>query len=541
VRRAAKERIIPLRLFFTRSAFSTDAALRQNLAFRPVTLIHHHPMKLYNHFILPIVAGLLLLSSAAVFGQDTDNDRMTDSYETTHGLVIGTDDRYGDADGDGYPNLLEFLKSTAASNASSVPLADRIVGAGQTYTTISAALASLTAEDQLIVVKPGSYTEVVTNTTGTAKRVFIISEAVDPNLTFIRNPGTAAALVSSTKDLYLRGFTLVNQLTNSSAANHGVSLTGTGNYGIVQCIMRGHYHGIYSSPSSTARNFVDVIGCLIQDGSAYGICTNANGSTFRVVHSTLVGHAMQAVYNFASGSVFNFTNCILWGTAATQINLYYSATLTATYSCIKNPTVYAGTGNINSDPQLVQGYLGATSPCINTGVAATVPLVPEDVRGDPRVSGAAPDMGAHEYSTAASWTGDADGDGLSDALELYTYCSFIYSNDTDADRITDGYEIAQGLSILVDDRYGDADGDGFPNLAEALKGSQAGNATSVPTADRIVGAGQTYTTISAAVTSLSAEDQIIVVKPGSYTEVVTNTTGTAKRVFIISEAVERGQ
>lgn len=469
-----------------------------------------------------------------VIAADTDNDRIEDDYETTHGLTIGLDDRYGDLDADGYPNLVEFLKSTSASDSGSVPTADRVVGVGQTYTTISSALASLTADDQLIVVKPGTYPETVANTSGSAKRVFVISEAVDPNATVIRNPGTSGNTVSSTKDVYLRGFTLV-----SAASGYGVSLTGSGYHGVVQCVLRGHKYGIYSYPASgSVRNYVDVIGSLIQDGTTNGIYAYSNPSTFRVVHTTISGHGSSSIWNWATGSTYTLTNSVLWNTGTSGISLVSSATVTATYSCIKNATVYTGTGNINSDPLLVQGYLGSTSPCINTGTTSAVPSIPEDLRGDARVTGSGPDMGAHEYSTGGAWTGDFDSDGLSDSVELYTHGSSFYSNDTDADRVNDGYEITEGLSILVDDRYGDADGDGFPNLIEFLKSTSAGNATSTPTADRTVGAGLTYTTIGSALASLTTDDQLIIVKPGTYPEIITNTGAGAKRVFFMAEAAD---
>ncbi|MCX6840429.1 MAG: hypothetical protein NTX35_21820 [Verrucomicrobia bacterium] len=484
-----------------------------------------------SSLMLSLFLAVLMQSGLQAQIVDTDNDRMADSYETTHGLIIGSDDRYGDIDGDGYPNLAEYLKGTSASSAANVPAADRIVGAGQNYTTIGAAITSLTADDQIIVVRPGTYVEALSST---VRRVFIISEVLDPNATLIKP--ASGNVVNSTKDLYLRGFTL------AGVGSYGVNLTGGGYYGIVQCILRGHSYGIYSQPSSsTVRNFVDVIATLIQDGTISGIYSASKASTFRLVHATICGHRMSnttsqgvAIYNTANNSAYTLTNCVLWNGGTSQIFSSGSGmTTAATYSCIKGSSVYTGTGNINSDPLLVQGYLNSTSPCINTGTsAAIVPFVPEDLRGDTRTSGSAPDMGAHEYSTVGSWAWDLDVDGVNDAAELYTYGTLFYSSDTDGDRVNDGYEVAQGLNPLVDDRYGDKDGDGFPNLAEYLKGSAAGTLSSVPAADRTVGPTQTYTTISAAVTSLTTDDQIIIVKPGTYAETVTS---SMKRVFLIAE------
>ena len=477
--------------------------------------------------MLGFIAVLVAMPNLALAFTDTDNDRMDDSYETTNGLVVGSDDRYSDADGDGYPNLAEYLKGTAANDAASVPMPDRIVGPGQTYTTISAAITSLSADDQIIMVKAGTYAESLSSY---SKRVFIIAENVDPNTTTLKP--ASGNTVSSSKDLYLRGFTLVSQSSGT-----GVYLSAAGNYGIVQCILRGHQYGIYNALPSSTRNYVDVIDTLIQDGGSYGIYGVTYGSIVRLVNTTISGHGGYGICSntSSSSSTYTLTNCVMWNNGSSQFYLTNS-TLTATYSCIKGATVYTGTGNINSDPLLVQGYLSSASPCIDAGTtAALVPSITEDVRGDPRTSGSAPDMGAHEYSTGGSWAGDLDGDGLTDSTELYTYGTLFYTSDTDGDRMNDGYEVAQGLNALVDDRYGDKDGDGFPNLAEYLKGTAAGTASSVPTADRTVGPGLTYTTISAAITSLTADDQIISVKPGIYVENVSN---TVKKVFILAESID---
>ena len=40
---------------------------------------------------------------------DGDQDGMADSWEPANGAVVGIADAWGDADGDGWPNLDEFL------------------------------------------------------------------------------------------------------------------------------------------------------------------------------------------------------------------------------------------------------------------------------------------------------------------------------------------------------------------------------------------------------------------------------------------------
>jgi hypothetical protein len=85
-----------------------------------------------------------------------------------------------------------------------------------------------------------------------------------------------------------------------------------------------------------------------------------------------------------------FKNCIIWGNspAANQVNIQVNGgVLAATYSDIQQESgVYAGTGNINSDPLFVNPAAGlfqlqAGSPCVNTGDPAS-PLDLDASRAD---------------------------------------------------------------------------------------------------------------------------------------------------------------
>jgi predicted outer membrane repeat protein len=77
---------------------------------------------------------------------------------------------------------------------------------------------------------------------------------------------------------------------------------------------------------------------------------------------------------------------------------------------------------------------------------------------------------------------DWDKDGLNDRGEFENQTD-PKSSDTDGDGMPDGYEVdhlAAGLDPLVDDRYDDADGDGFCNIREFLKGTHPGDRGSQP-------------------------------------------------------------
>lgn len=75
---------------------------------------------------------------------------------------------------------------------------------------------------------------------------------------------------------------------------------------------------------------------------------------------------------------------------------------------------------------------------------------------------------------ALSGSGDLDGDGL-DAAAEGTAQTDPLDPDTEGDGMADGWEIANGLSPLVDDALGDADGDGSVNRDEFLCGTDPRN------------------------------------------------------------------
>ena len=473
-------------------------------------------------------ANELYVTGTKFYQADSDNDGIPDSYEYAQGLNPNFDDRYGDADGDGIPNLVEYLKGTAANDPNSFPVPDRVVGPGQTYTTITAAINSLVADDCIIMVKPGIYKETISNTN---YRVFLMAENRDPFATVIQSPVTTGNTISSTKNLYLRGFNIV------SKGGVGINLGGTPGYNsISQCVLTGHSNGIvFNGTDYSTGNRLQLTNTLIMNGTGYGIyCTTPGAVT--MTHCTITGQtggaAGRSIYSSSLNSAFTVANSILWNAGSTSEINPTSVSKSVTGSCVRGTTVPTGAGNINGDPQLAQGFLRSTSPCIDSGIAVSPPVF-VDVRNQPRPAGSAPDMGAHEFRTDGVWASDFDGDGLSDASEIYVYGTKLNNSDTDGDGIPDGYEVAQGLNPLLDDSYFDTDNDGIPNLIEYQKGTAAGDASSVPQPDRIVGPGQTYTTISAAINSLTTDDCIIQVLPGLYAEAINN---TLRRVVIIAQS-----
>ncbi len=162
------------------------------------------------------------------------------------------------------------------------------------------------------------------------------------------------------------------------------------------------------------------------------------------------------------------TNCILWGNTATSGSEIYGDTVLVSYSCVQGG--HAGTDNIDADPKFVENpddggdgwgddpgtpgvdeganddygdlHLQQTSPCIDAGDDAAVPVDSADLDGDEDTAEPTPydldsrarsangdcigrttvDMGAFEFNWLhlGDFTGDCDVN-ISDFLVLAEY------------------------------------------------------------------------------------------------------------------------
>lgn len=133
--------------------------------------------------------------------------------------------------------------------------------------------------------------------------------------------------------------------------------------------------GIYFKVSSALR----VVHSVIADNRKYGIYWDANSWSFsqpKIVNSIIWNHDADDLY--ATGRA--------WTTAEVQ------------YSDIKDGDFNGQSGNFSADPLLVDDYhLGACSPALNAGTAANTAV--DDLDGEARPMGTAPDVGADEYES----------------------------------------------------------------------------------------------------------------------------------------------
>jgi hypothetical protein len=165
-------------------------------------------------------------------------------------------------------------------------------------------------------------------------------------------------------------------------------------------------------------------GNRVQYGGGIAINGSGTNENLNVINCTFSGNILVgtgatggAIYSQKTGgTVFNVTNCILWGNTNTNEIAGDTGFLAPTVSYTDtDQTGYAGSnGNINTDPKFVDslgGYHqgdyhllntvgGVKSPCIDTGTNVGAP--PDDLDGTtrPQPSGGKCDMGAYEWSFA---------------------------------------------------------------------------------------------------------------------------------------------
>jgi len=262
--------------------------------------------------------------------------------------------------------------------------------------TIQDAIDAATADDLILVTngiydrggKP-LYGEDTTNRIGIDRPLLVVSvngpfqTVVEGRWDPVSTNGINAvrcALLSSNAGL--AGFTLRNGATGTNGAGGGVSVYF--DELVASCVISnnrasragGGYSGSY-------------LNCWFINNSASG---NGGGaySVRGLNNCTIVGNTAGSL---GGGTIFGLpmTNCIVWFNSAPSLPNTSSSMYN---SCSPAPS---GSGNITSDPQLVDGlHLAATSPCLGAGGAGL--LSATDLDGDPWFT--PPSMGCDEFNAA---------------------------------------------------------------------------------------------------------------------------------------------
>lgn len=148
--------------------------------------------------------------------------------------------------------------------------------------------------------------------------------------------------------------------------------------------------------SPTLRNLI-VWNNHAGQGSGLLYYAGAGGNVSNVTVYNNTGGA-SAITNAQTGTPV-FTNCIVWNPAIpAEFEHDGISGYDVSYSDVRGG--YAGTGNINTDPLLINPnggdfQLQAASPCRDAGTTLNAPT--EDIFGNPRPMNLVYDMGAREY------------------------------------------------------------------------------------------------------------------------------------------------
>jgi len=290
-----------------------------------------------------------------------------------------------------------------------------------------------------VTVENCAFSENAASSDGGGARAYTSSGAITfTNNTFTGNSagsGGGAYPESSTGAVTLSNNTFEGNTTTSEGAGAYVycssgAITLTSNaFSGNSALWEGGGASIYpSSGSATLTNNTFSGNTSVNfGGGAYvhtgGVAVTMTNNTFAGTNTAASGGGLYVALHVDTATA-NVYNNILWGNTATTAgdDLYVDddADGNGTASAINLfsndfnefdrhlGTSLSRADNMNQDPLLTGDFhLQAGSPCINAGSATAPGLPATDCDGEPRTSGAAPDIGADEVQFAAA----ADGGG----------------------------------------------------------------------------------------------------------------------------------
>ena len=425
---------------------------------------------------------------------DSDGDTMPDGWEVAHGLNAAIDDRNLDLDGDGYTNFAEYQRHSLPNDAESVPQGcdlyvddDAPNDPGPYDTTVSDPLANGSAEHPFDGIPKAINAAQNGMIIGVADGLYIPPNGINFNgkavvLRSLNGPAHCTILLKSTGVQFVsgeKGTTVLEGFTITGCSYDAISINKSspqilrciiarnGGYGVAVnngapliqgCTLLDNWDGIngiamtgvirdceirnsqYCGISLNSQSNVLIENCLIAEN---GTLKNTNwpgvfasGSTAILKHSTIAMQIYQAGSPTGigdgiklSGGAVQVENSIVWG--CTRSIYLQSGAVTVGYSDIQGG--YAGTGNLDADPQFVRMgrydasetpnswvpgdyHLTQGSPCINAGLNGTTGAAGEDIDGQPRIAYGRTDMGADEFMLT-----DFDGDGATNLSDFSVF------------------------------------------------------------------------------------------------------------------------
>jgi len=163
-------------------------------------------------------------------------------------------------------------------------------------------------------------------------------------------------------------------------------------------VVMGDGGGMYNEASnSTVVNCIFFANSVVMGGGG-GMCNESSSPTVSncIFFANSVTISGGGIYNINSN--ITVINCILWDNSPDEIYDDISTSI-VNYSIVKGG--YTGIGNLDTNPLFVDPSSGnfrlqESSPAIDAGNDVAVAGVITDLEGNPRIAGAAVDMGAYE-------------------------------------------------------------------------------------------------------------------------------------------------
>lgn len=410
---------------------------------------------------------------------DSDLDRMSDDWETIRGTNVLTDDALEDLDGDGYVNVLEYIRDTLPLDSNSVPVINTLYvdqantsgiedgSAANPFSTISVALDAALDGDTLQLAA-GNYSLGFFTYNKSVRMVGADINATTLTVTYFVPAG----------------------LTWSQVEN----LTILASFAILQSNTR---NVVYKNCHVDAELGTDLLGnssavfqnCLLEGGNGtdIGIDLSSDGDV-ALINTTLVDYATGISLQTAS-SQLSIHNSIL---ANDTVDLIGVTDGTGISNTLISDGQFAGTnGNLSGSPLFIDPasgdyHLQPASIAIDSGDPT------DSYINEPENNGDRINMGAYGNTVEAAIGVDTDGDELTDQNEVCydgdcaNYDPYdpiinpgggdtnIALADTDNDGWSDKIEISYGSSpidplslptILPD---GDINNDGQVNAVDVL-------------------------------------------------------------------------